>query len=200
MKVSHVFLAALLIACLAAPFASAGGQQKAMTQQQMMDQMMKYATPVKEHEYLKKYVGAWDAEVKSWEDPAAAPMTQKANMKGELIFGGRFVKCSFDGTMMGQPFSGLQIIGYDLFQKKYVSFWIDSMSTNFFLTAGALGPTGKALSETGTWPDPMTGGMEKVRVVTTWLEDGKFSFELHRIGKDGKDVKSMEITYTRKMM
>jgi hypothetical protein len=200
MKVSYVCFAALLIACLAVPFASAGGQQKAMTQQQMMDQMMKYSTPVKEHEYLKKYVGAWDVEVKSWTQPGAAPTVEKAKMKGEVIFGGRYVKCGFDGTMMGQPFNGLQVIGYDLYQKKYVTFWIDSMSTHFSLTSGTIDPMGKALTETGIWPDAMTAGTRKVKIVTTWLADGKFRYDMFMVGPDGKEAKTMEIVYTRQMM
>jgi hypothetical protein len=188
------FLFALLFAAsLAAPLA-VQGQDKVMTQ----EQMMKYANPVKEHEYLKKYVGTWDVEVKSWAQPGTEPMTSKGVMKGELIFGGRYAKCSFDGTMMSQPFTGMQITGYDLFQKKYVGLWIDSMSTHFSLTTGMLDATGKIFTETGIWPDPMTGGTSKVKIVTTWLTDGKYRYEMFMAGPDGKDVKSMEITYTKR--
>lgn len=198
MKFWSICFAALLIACLAAPFASAGSQQKAMTQQQMMEQMMKYSTPVKEHEYLKKYAGAWDVEVKSWMQPEAEPMVEKAKMKGEVIFGGRYIKCEFDGTMMGQPFNGLQVIGYDLYQKKYVTFWIDSMSTYFSLTSGTIDPMGKTLTETGIWPDAMTAGTRKVKIVTTWLADGKFRYDMYMVGPDGKEAKTMEIMYSRR--
>jgi len=188
----------LLVAAFVASLGGAQQQTKQMSQQQMMDQMMKYAMPTKAHDFLKNYVGKWDVEAKTWAQPGAEPGISKATMKGELFFEGRYVKCDFEGMMMAQPFKGLQIIGYDLFQKKYVSFWIDSMSTCFYLTSGTLDGSGKVLTETGTWPDPMTGGTSKVKIVTTHM-DGKFRFEMFMIGPDGKEFKSMELNYSRKM-
>ena len=52
-------------------------------------------------------------------------------MKNELIFDGRYVKCTFDAMMGGMNDMGLEIIGYDLFKNKYVTFWIDNWSTGF---------------------------------------------------------------------
>lgn len=209
MKSRCIFFAFLLIVCLSAPIAANGqqktmdkekmaGQQKAMTQEQMMEQMMKYATPVKEHEYLKKYVGDWDVEVKSFPAPGAQPMVSQGVMKGQLLYGGRYVKTEFESTMMGMPFQGMQIIGYDLFKKKYSAVWLDNMSTYFAPTTGTLDPAGKIYTETGVWPDPMTGGTSKVKIVTTWLTDGKYTFEMFMTGADGKEVKGLEITYTKR--
>jgi len=94
---------------------------------------------------------------------------------------------------------GLEIVGYDLYQNKYVTFWIDSMSTNFFLTTGTLDMSSKVLTDTGNWPDPMTGGMTKVKNVTTFIQEGKYKFEMYMIMPDGKEFKSMELLATRKM-
>jgi Protein of unknown function (DUF1579) len=204
MKIRTILFALLLIAAIAAPGAAAPGQEKAktpaMTQEQMMAQMMKYANPVKEHEYLKKYVGDWDAEVKAWSQPGAEPTISKGAMKGELLYEGRYVKTEFESTMMNMPFKGMQILGYDLFKKKYTAIWLDNMSTHFSPTTGALDPAGKILTETGVWPDPMTGGTSKVKIVTTWLAEGKYRFDMFMIGPDGKEIKSMEITYTKRGM
>ena len=101
--------------------------------------------------------------------------------------------------MMGQGFQGRQIVGYDLYQNKYVSFWIDSMSTAFFLTSGMLNAAGNVMTETGTWPNPMTGGSQKVKFVTTFMPDGKYTFEMFMSAPDGKEYKSMQLTGTRKM-
>ncbi len=193
------FFAVCLIVLFAVSFAGASQQQMTTAQQQMMEQQMKYSTPTKAHDWLKNYVGKWDVEVKSWMQAGGEPVLSKASMMGELIFGGRFVKCDFQGQMMDTPFNGMQVIGYDLFQKKYVGFWIDSMSTAFYLTTGTLDMTGKVLTETGMWPNSMTGVSEKMRIVTTQLSDGKFRFEMFMTGPDGKAFKSMELTYSRKM-
>ena len=199
MKSRSIYLIAVLAVGLVIPLAAPGSQQKAMSQKEMMDMQMKYSTPVKEHEYLKNYAGDWTVEVKTWMQPGTEPAVEKGSMKGELIYGGRFVTCRFDGSMMGQPFMGMQVLGYDLFQKKYVGCWIDSMSTHFSMTKGSLDATGKILTETGMWPDAMTGGIRKVRAVTTWIGDGNYKYEMYMTGPDGKEAKSMEIVYTRKV-
>jgi hypothetical protein len=198
MGTRRILLTILLVAAFVSTLVAFPQQKKQMSQQDMMAQMMKYAMPTKAHDFLKNYVGAWDVEVKSWMKPGDQPEMSKGTMKGELFFDGRFFMGNFDGMMMAQPFKGMQIIGYDLFQNKYVGFWIDNMSTCFYMTSGTLDGSGKVLTETGMWPNPMTGGANKVKIVTTHM-DGKFRFEMFRTGPDGKEFKSMEIMYSRKI-
>ena len=167
----------------------------------MMDQMMKYGTPGKSHEFLKKYVGDWDVDISTWSMPGAPAQTSKGTMKNQLIFDGRYVKCDFEGMMSGMNFTGLEVIGYDLFKKMYTTFWIDNMSSAFLTTSGTLDMTGNVLTETGTSPDPMTDGktMQKFKNVTTFMGDGKYKFEMFMVMPDGKATKGMELVCTRKM-
>jgi hypothetical protein len=203
MKSARFLFMAALIAVLLMPTQAVprkySAQEMSAQDKQMMEMMMKYAMPGKNHEVLKKYVGDWDVEVRSWAKPGDQPMMSKATLKNQLIFDGRYVKCQFEGMMMGQKFMGLEIFGYDLFQNKYTTFWIDTMSTYFFLTTGTLDASGKVLTETGTSPDPMTGKMQKVKDVTTFMQDGKYKFEMFMVGPDGKEFKTMELLATRKM-
>jgi hypothetical protein len=194
-------MAVFLIPILTGPGTSSA-QEMSAQEKQMMEMMMKYGTPGKNHELLKKFVGDWTADMKMWSQPGAEPMTSTGTMKNELILDGRYIKCKFESTMMGMKFSGLEIIGYDLFKNKYVTFWIDSMSTAFLVTTGTLDASGKVLTDTGEYPDPMTEGktMQRVKNVTTFIEDGKYKFEMFMVMPDGKEVKSMEYTATRKTM
>ncbi len=75
------------------------------------------------------------------------------------------------------------------------------MSTGFVVTSGVLDASGEILTETGAWPDPMTEGkqMQKVKNVTTFLEDGKYKFEMFMVMPDGKEFMSMELLATRKI-
>ena len=194
-------VAACLILFLGASL-TAAQQQKPMSQQEkdMMAQMMKYANPTKAHDFLKTYVGKFDVEVKQYEKPGSQAMVSKGTMTGELIYGGRFAVCHFEGQMMETPFQGMQLMGYDLFQNKYVGLWIDSMGTAFYHTMGSLDAMGKVLTETGMWPNPMTGGSDKVKIVTTIMSPGKYRWQMFRPGPDGKDYMAMELLYTKKMM
>ena len=175
-------------------------QEMSAQDRKMMEQMMKYGTPGKGHELLKKYIGDWDVDVSTWRDPAAPPEKSKGTIKSALIFDGRFLKSSFEGTMGGMKAQGVEIIGYDLFKKMYTTFWIDSWSTTFLITTGTLDMTGKVLTETGMFPDAMTDGktMQKIRNVTTFMDDGSYKFEMYMAMPDGKEMKGMELVCKRK--
>lgn len=177
----------------------AARQQTPDQEKKMMDQMMKYSLPGPEHELLKRYAGDWDVEIMSY-PPVGQPQKSMGTMKGTILFGGLYVKMSFEGMMGDMKFQGLEVVGYDLFKKMYTTFWIDSWSTAFVTTSGALDKTAMKLTETGMFPDPMTDGktMQKVKNVTTFMGDGAFKFEMFMVGPDGKDVKGMEMSYTRK--
>jgi len=191
-------IAFFLMPVLAAA-ATSSSQEVSDQDKKMMEMMMKYGTPGKNHDLLKKFVGDWDVEMKSWSMAGGEPMVTKATAVNKLIFDGRYIKSQFEGTT-GMKFMGLEIIGYDLYKNKYTTFWIDSMGTSFVLSSGSLDASGKVLTETGEWPDPMTEGkeMQKFKNVTTFMEDGKYKFEMFMVMPDGKEFKSMEFLATRK--
>ncbi len=199
MSAKRSWIAVCLVVAVAALTAASAQEQKAMDQKQMMNQMMKYGAVTKAHDFLKNYVGTFMVEVMSYEQPGAAPVKSTGTMTGELLFDGRFAHCRFESQMMSMPFAGVQLMGFDLFQMKYVGIWFDNMSTAFYATTGILDASGKVLTETGMWPDPMTGGTDKVRNVTTIMGPGKYRFEMFRPGPGGKEMKAMEIVYTKKM-
>jgi hypothetical protein len=175
-------------------------QEMSAQEKKMMEQMMKYGTPGKEHEFLKKYAGDWDVDISAWSQPGAPVQKSKGTMKNTLIFDGRYIKCDFEGSMGGMNFKGLEVIGYDLFKKMTTTFWIDSMSTAFMVTTGTLNAAGNVLTETGMSPDPMTDGktMQRFKNVTTFMGDGKYKFEMFMVMPDGKEAKGMELVCTRK--
>ncbi len=203
MKTTRLWLLAVLVAGLMAPVwalpQTSAAQEMSAQDRQMMEMMEKYATPGKEHEFLKKYVGEWNVEVKAWMKPGEQPMTSAGTMKSKLIFEGRYVSCHFDGMMMGRKYMGLEIIGYDKFQKKYATLWIDNMGTGFFVTSGTLDASGMVMTDAGTTPDMMTGGIQKVKNVTTFMPDGSYRFEMFMITPDGKEFRSMELVAKKKM-
>ncbi len=167
-------------------------------QQKAMEAYMKMMATNENHAYLESFVGEWNVTSKGWMQPGAPPETSENYSKAEMILGGRFIKMEFKGTMFGQPFEGLQIVGYDNMKKKYITFWIDSSSTAFFLTEGVRDASGKTITENGVWPDPMTGGTMKVRGVTKVVGPDEFTYEMYMVGPDGKDFKSLENRAVRK--
>jgi hypothetical protein len=168
------------------------GQQTQQDQQKAMEVYMKLMALSENHDYLKSFAGRWNVKTIMWTFPGTPPSVSQNSSEGSLIMGGRFLMMKYGGTMMGQPFEGLQIAGYDNLQKKYVIFWIDNTSTAFYLTSGTLDTSGKVMTETGDWQEPMTGGTVKVRSVTRIISPDEFAYESFLTGADGKEFKTME--------
>jgi hypothetical protein len=114
----------------------------------------------------------------------------------KALLGDRFVQTSVTSTMMGKPFSGVGINGYDKAKKKFVGTWMDSMSTGIMQSEGTADASGKVMTTNMTGTDPLTGKPTRMRVVGRWETDDKLVEEFHE-KKGGKEMKMMEITYTR---
>ncbi len=173
-------------------------QESQKMDKEMMEAYMKMMAVNENHTFLKNFVGEWTVETTAWMQPGAEPVKSENMAKAELIYGGRFLQVNFKGTMFGQPFEGLQIVGYDNQKKRYISFWIDSSSTSFYLTEGTRDEKTNVITENGLWPDPMSGTDMKVRTVTTLVSKDEYKFEMFMGLPDGKEFKSMENRSTRK--
>jgi hypothetical protein len=166
--------------------------QTAQDQEKAMEMYMKLGAVGENHAYLKQFVGEWKSTATMWVFPGSPPTASENKAWAELILGGRFLKMTYSGTMMGQPFEGFQLIGYDNLQKKYIILWIDNTSTAFYQTTGVRDPAAKTMTEEGLWPDPMSGGQVKVRNVTKWLGPDEFVYESYMGLPNGKEFKSLE--------
>jgi hypothetical protein len=163
----------------------------------MMAAYEKAGQPGEQHRLLQRHVGKWNVNVKMWMAPTAPPMESKGTAETTSLFGDRYVQTAVKiDDMMGKPFSGLGTTGYDNTRKKFVGSWIDSTSTGMMLTEGTADPAGKVFTTQALSTDPLTGKQTKTRMVAKWEGDDKIVEEFFD-KKGGKDVKTMEITYTR---
>ena len=165
-------------------------------QQKAMAAYMKAAAVTENHQFLAKYAGDWDVEVAYWTAPGAPPSKNAATFKAASRLGGRYVMMDFSGSMMGQPFTGIWLVGYDNLEQKYYSLWIDDTSTSFFITKGTR--EGNVISESGSWPDPVSGRMLQVKARTTWIGDDEFRYEQFMVLADGSEHKGMEFDSKRR--
>ncbi len=189
----------LVVCCLslcASAFSLA--EEASQSQQKMVEEYMKLMAPGENHAYLSEFVGKWDVETTAWMTPDAPPSKAKNKAEATLLLGGRFLMMEFSGTMFGQPFEGIQIIGYDNFKKKYITFWIDNQSTGFYLTEGTRDATTGVLTETADWPDPTTGYSIKVRGVTTPVGKDEHLYEMFMTPSGEKEFKVFENKMTRR--
>lgn len=199
-SIGSAYLALAVASVATLGLAEEAPQQPPMSpeEQAMMERWTAFMTPGAAHKLLDSRVGTWDFTVKMWMAPGAPPDESKGTSETRWIMGGRYIEDVTLGEFQGQPFEGRGITGYDNLKKKYVSLWFDSMGTGLMTGEGTYDAASKTFHYLSTGSDPMTGTTKTVRLVDKILGPDSFINEMYDTGPDGKEFKSMEITYTRK--
>jgi uncharacterized protein DUF1579 len=161
-----------------------------------MEAYTKAATPGAPHQMLAGMAGSYTMKVKSWMKAGDPPMEDSGTATRKMDLDGRVLVEDVQATMMGQPYHGHGMTGYDNVTGKYWSTWNDSMSTGIMLSQGTCDAK-HACSFTGSWNDPVKKAPVKSRMTSRWTDAKTEVFEMYGPGKDGKEMKMMEITYTK---
>lgn len=157
------------------------------------------ATPGPMHKALDMLVGKWDATVTMTMGPEGASQESKATSEFTWILGGRFLEQTFTGEMMGMPFHGRGLFGYDNFNKKYTTVWIDNSTTAVLYATGHADQSGKIITFYGTMDEPMTGEHGKnVKYVARLVDNRTMVYEIHDLAIGEPNTKVMEITYRKR--
>jgi hypothetical protein len=193
--------ASTLLMALAASSRAQTDMKKApeMTAEQKaeMEAYTKAGTPGAPHKTMAATAGTYEAKVKSWHEPSGPAMEETGAATRSMILDGRVLLEDFKGSMMGRPFTGQGMRGYDNVSGKYWSTWIDSMSTGLMVSEGTCDDK-NACKFTGSWNDPIKKTPVTARMTSRWTSPTTEVFEMYGPGRDGKEMKMMEITYTKK--
>jgi hypothetical protein len=174
---------------------------------QMMAMMMELAKPGENHKLLQNGVGTWTYKVKFWmnPDPAVPPSESTGTTVARSVMGGRYVISEHtgkmtmpgpDGKVMDMDFNGMAVEGYDNVKKKFLSTWVDNMGTGIIYSEGDYDPATRTLTYHAEY-EPMPGMKTKIREVIKITDKDHHTFEYYE-ERGGKEVKTMEIVYTRK--
>jgi len=163
-----------------------------------MEAYTKAGTPGTQHQQMAATAGTYDLKFKSWHEAGQPPMEDTGTATRTMALGGRVLVEEVNSSMMGAPFTGHGMMGYDNVTGKYWSTWNDSMSTGLMVSSGTCDAGGKNCTFTGSWNDPIKKAPVKARMTTKWTSPTIEVFEMYGPGKDGKEMKMMEITYTKK--
>jgi hypothetical protein len=197
MRIPHFSLVGLCLV-LSVSVAMAKDKEPAqMDMQAMMDTYKKLATPGEPHKQFASLAGSWSTKTKEWMEPDKPPMESTGSAEMRMLLGRRFLQQEFTGDMMGQPYSGIGVSAYDNLRKKYVSTWMDTMGTGVFVMEGTASADGKTITLRGQHDEP-GGGQMTHRAVWKIVDSNTQTFDMYGTHNQGKEMKIMEITYTRK--
>jgi hypothetical protein len=165
--------------------------------QEIMEIYKKVGTPGEPHKLLAKLEGNWTTRSRGWMEPDKPPVESTGACEQRMILGGRYLRQEYAGDMMGQPFTGINLLGYDNQSGKYQSVWLDTMSTALYFFEGTASADGKVITQECSYDDPVRGP-SVWRTVTRIKDDNTIDFEMFLTPKGGKEEKMMEMTIARK--
>jgi hypothetical protein len=172
---------------------------------EMMAMMMEMAKMGENHKLLQEGVGTWSYKVKWWMSPDAPPTESSGTTTSRAIMNGRYIVSDHtgkmqmpgaDGKMADMEFKGMATEGYDNAKKKFVATWVDNMGTGIMYLLGSYDATAKKFSYEADY-EAMPGMVMKVREVLTVKDKDHRMMEFFE-DRGGTQVKTMEISYTRK--
>ena len=174
--------------------------------QEMMKQMTEMSKLNENHKLLTSLNGNWNYTVKFWmnPDPNAPPQESKGTATRKSIMGGRYVVMDVtgkmqmpgeNGKMKNVQFKGMGIEGYDNVKKKFVSTWIDNMSTGIMVAEGTYDAATKTFTYTSEM-EMIPGVKTPVREEVKIPDNNHMTLEWYQ-NRGGEEKKTMEINYTR---
>jgi hypothetical protein len=180
------------------PADKSGSGKSVPDKQEMQKQMEAAGTPGPAHAALEALVGNWKAEVKCWMEPGGPPNVSQGTAKASWTLNGRFLEQEFHGEMMGKPFTGRSLMGYDNIKQTFNTVWVSDMQTSMFTSEGKGENGNKLITLVGKSSCPGTGRKDvPMKTVFRVISPDKHIFEMYD-GSNDENVKTMEITYTRK--
>jgi hypothetical protein len=192
-----IFAWMFAFALISSPVFAAEGPQH--DHEASMAEWLKLAAPGEGHKALEPLVGTWETVTKMWMGgPDAPPTESRGTAVTSWILGGRFLREVVKGQMMGQPFEGESLLGYNNMRKVYEGSWIDNMATHIAPSKGSMDPSGKVLTLYGEMDEPTMGVYGRMVRMTTVIESAdKHVFTMYDLHA-GEAYKAFETTYTRK--
>jgi hypothetical protein len=185
-------------AVLERPEVKSGSGKSDAEKQEMQKKMEAAGTPGPAHKALDAFVGNWKAEVKCWCEPGGTPKVTQGTAKASWALNGHFLEEEFHGEMMGKPFTGRSLMGYDNIKQTFNTVWVSDSQTSMFTSEGKGENGNKVITLEGKGNCPATGRKDiPMKTVFHVISPDKHVFEMFD-GSKGENAKTMEITYTRK--
>ncbi|MFH0982916.1 MAG: DUF1579 family protein [Planctomycetota bacterium] len=151
-----------------------------------------------EHKRLHDFVGTWKIEHKMWHMPDSEPFLSTGTFVATLTLDGLAVISEMQTTGPEGTFKGHGLTTWIVAQKKYQGAWLDVYSYNGILLSFG---TYDEAAKTWNWQFERTGpGGEKMpplKSITKVESKDRMSEDVFTIDTDGKEWKTMAMTYTR---
>jgi hypothetical protein len=154
-----------------------------------------YMSPSEMHKWMATMAGEWEVQTVSF--MGEKPDTTMGTISEKMIVNGMYKESDYSGTMMGMPFMGKSIMGFDNAKKEFISTWVDNFGSGMLMSTGTYDEATKTLTMTGEFYEPVKKEGVMWKQVTTFIDENNYKVEMYS-NQTGKEEKALEQHMTRK--
>lgn len=158
------------------------------------------AQPAKPHEALMSMVGSYTTVTRFWGDADKDPAQSFGTATITQSLGQRFIIENSSGQMMGQPATGVRMIGFNNGTQRYEATWGWSLSTAMARAVGTSSDAGRTIVWEASWDEGVRGGGAMTVFALQRVTDAGFTFALYGEAPKGDATDPTPVmltTYTR---
>lgn len=166
-------------------------------QRQKLD--LNYAKPTREHAELRPLIGSWNIDIEVM-NPGHATQRSTARSTIATRLEGRFLEESMRGTLVGQPYEAIGLLGFDIMAREFIMNWSDSFGTATHFSRGSRDSDGAVVLR-GVKRDPLRPRGYEFKTEIRWTFEAdetvqKMERKVYESIED-REVLVMTMRYTR---
>lgn len=154
--------------------------------------------PGPSHRLLESFVGEWDVKLTFWSEPKSHGQSSIGHSQISWVLGNRFLQEQFSGTIAGEQYRGIGIMGYDNGSRRFKTVWADSLNTALTTSSGRFYPDTNTLVLESEVYDPLVSGVKTVQSKLQIESPNSYTFVMTDTSPEGKQFTSLEMRYQRK--
>ena len=138
-----------------------------------------YAKAGPYHKMIDTIAGTWQEEMKFYMDGVDTPQTVKMTAVIAPVLNGLYQQTLHRGKVMGLPYEGRALLGFNKAKNKFEYTWIDNFSSGMMYLTGDLDSVTNLINLTGTMADPVTGKEIGIRQTIEMIDNKNQHIKLY---------------------
>jgi hypothetical protein len=150
------------------------------------------------HAFLASIAGDWEGTTRLWLEPGKLTDTSPSRGRIRLALGGRFAVHEYEGSVAGDPLSGIAIYGCDVVTAEWQMAWADTwhMATCLLWSTGPGAPAPYAVR--GWYRDPSGGPPWGWRTELRLEGPDRLVVRMFNVTPEGEEALAVETVYDRR--